>query len=903
MTRDLHPDWSGDIKVRLSPLRLSPTREAEIVEELSQHLDDRYRELIAGGVAPDDAVLIARADFQSDDTLSRHLGALRQSRAPLRIAVGEPGRHLLNDLCQDARYGLRSFRRQPAFTIAAVLAIALGVGANSAIFSVVRAVLLESLPFRNADRLYRLRMVYPDGAATTTLSAPDFMSIRAMNRTFERVEAYTSGRVTMLGGGDPVEVRVVSVSDGLFDMLGVSTSTGRAFVVGEHAPGRNRTAVLDHGFWRRSFGGDELVLGKSIVVGGASYSIVGVLARGQRLPADVPGARVPSDADVYLPIEYGEAFNANTGVQRRSNYLAVLATARPGVGAALVDEDVRRIAGELQAAYPGTNASLSMNAIPARDLIVGDLRRPLLMLFAAVGFVLLIACANVASLMLARGSARGDELAVRAALGARRGRLLRQLLTEAVLLGLVGGTLGLAIAYAGIRALVAAQPADIPRLDEIALERTVVLFTLAVTLVASLIFGALPALQSTSQVGPGLGTSRRGGGADRKSRRMRAGLVVAEVALAVVLLAGAGLMLRSLFALTGVTPGFIAANATSFRIALFGRGYDLDRVRARVDEFETELRRLPGVGAVGATSTLPMSGPGPRLAFSVVGAPPPAANVNREIGVTSVTPTYLKTIGARFVTGRDFDDRDRPESPMVAIVNEAAVRRWFPDGRPIGRQVEVSGRREIVGVISDVLQGDPKQEPAPQLFVPYSQRPSRSVSFVVRSTGDLSGLTSSILGVGRRLDPAIAVSTTMPLEQLHAAAMARPLFYASLLALFAAAALTLAITGIFGVTCYAVAERRREIGIRLALGATAAGVLRAIVGRAVGLAMFGAAFGLVVVVLAGRVIQSQLHGVTAFDPATFAVVVLLLVTSAAAASFLPARRASQVDPNQTLRGA
>ena len=459
----------------------------------------------------------------------------------------------------------------------------------------------------------------------------------------------------MLGGGEPREIRAVSVSDGLFELMGLRTVAGRGFTREEHQPGRNNAAVLDHGFWHRTFGGDAGALGRLITIGGARYTIVGVLAEGGRLPADVPGARVPSEADVYLPIAYDGAFSATATAQRRSNSLAVLARSRATATPAIIDEDLRRIARELQAVFPQTNADLTMNAISVRDLLVGDVRRPLLVLLGAVGFVLLIACANVASLIVARASARQDELAVRTALGARRGRLVRQLLTEAVVLGVAGGALGLALAYAATKALVAADPADIPRLAEIELDWTVVLFTLVVSLLASFVLGALPALQATRRFGPGLRGGRRGGTADRNAQRLRSGLIVTEVALAVVLLAGAGLLLRSLIALTHVAPGFAVEQAMSFRIALFGRGYDQNAVRARVADFERALQALPGITAVATTSVLPLSGPGPRLAFSVTGVPPPAG-VNPEIGVVSVSPDYRRAIGATLVTGRDFTE-------------------------------------------------------------------------------------------------------------------------------------------------------------------------------------------------------------------------------------------------------
>jgi len=890
--------WRREVRARLASLRLAPEREAEIVDELSAHLEDRWRELVAGGATEEEATRIALAGFRSEHALAADMSSLRQAHASPRPTPGATSGRLLTDLWRDVAYAARTFARQPGFTFAAMLTLALGIGANSAIFSVVHAVLLESLPFRDADRLYRLRMVYRDGNATTTLSAPDYMTVREQSRVFDRVEAYTSGQVTLTGAGEPRDVRVVSVTEGLFDMLGLGMALGRGFVTEDM---RERgVAVLDHGFWLRAFGGDPGVIGRRITIGGAGYHVAGVLSPGARLPADVTGARMPSDADVYMPIFYTKAFNATSVERRTMRYLAVLGRAKPDVGAAAVDEDLGRLARDIRTAFPDTGDAVGMNAIAARELMIGDVRTPLLMLLGAVGFVLLVACANVASLMLARASAREEELTVRAALGAGRGRLLRQLLTEAGLLGLTGGAVGLALAYAATRALVAAQPADIPRLEEIAVDRTVALFTFAIALIASLAFGTLPAVQVTGQLAPALRTGGRGGTAGRRSQRLRSTLVVVEIALAVVLLTGAGLLMRTLVSLGNVEPGFTPEGTIAFRLALYGRDYSDERVRAGVPELEAALRALPGVTGAAATTVLPLSGPGPRQTFGVAGEVTPPG-INPEIGVVSVTPEYFRTIGARLLRGRDFTAADRAEAAAVAIINEAAVRRWFPNGNPVGRRVEMSGVREIVGVVSDVLQGDPKRAVAPQLFLPYDQRQSRAVVVVVRAGVDPATLSASIRATISRLHPELAVSELIPLDQLRVGSVARPRFYAALLSLFAAVALALAVTGIFGVMSYAVAERAHEIGIRLALGACASDVLRMIVRHSLALALAGVTLGLGAALALGPAIRAQLFGVEPVDLPTFAGVLAVLLVSAGLASFFPARRAAGLDPAATLR--
>jgi predicted permease len=738
-------------------------------------------------------------------------------------------------------------------------------------------------------------MLYPDGTAYSSLSAPDFASVRESNRVFEQVEAYTTGVFTLLGAGEPQEVRGARVSDGLFDLLGLPMALGRGFTRGEHRPGQGSFTVLDHGFWQRTFGGAPDVLGRTVSVGGDPYTIVGVLAA---------GARLPDLADMYAPLEYDETFVATAATARRSEYLDVIGRARPGVRPAQIQDDLRRLGTELQTTFPESNRRLTFTSTSLRDMIVGDVQTPLLVLLGAVALVLLVACANVANLLLARASARQGELAIRVAMGAGRGRLLRQLLAESLVLAIAGGAAGLVIAYWATGALVAAQPADIPRLDEVGLNGTVVLFTLGVSLVTGLGFGLLPALQATGKrLTRSLREGGRGSGQCRGSHRVRATLVIAEMALSVVLLMGAGLLIRSFVQMTRVSPGFSAERAMAFRLSLQGEEYaGAQRVRDRVVEFENRLRTLPGVTSVAATTALPLTGLGTVVDFRVVGVPPPPPNINREIGIASITPEYFATIGTPLRRGRGFTDYDRAGAPAVAIVNEAAVRRWFPDRDPIGQQVEMSGvGREVVGVVADVRQRRPGQAVAPQLFTPYAQRTTPTVRIVVRAVQDPLALAPSIRAEIRRLDPNLALADFTPLEQLIAGSVARPRFYTALLALFAGVALVLAATGVFGVMSYAVAQRSREISIRMALGARAGQVLRMIVGRAIALAAAGAVLGIAASVAAGRVIQNQLFGVGILDPVTLGVVVAVLIGSAAAASFLPARRAAALDPATALR--
>ena len=861
----------------------------DVEAELSFHVDMRIRELMDDGESPDRARQKALERF-GDYERARHECVRIDERRRRRMNLTE----FLTELRQDIGYAFRMMRRTPAFTAAALLTLALGIGANSAIFSVVNGVLLESLPFRDADRLQQLQMLYPDGTKYSSLSAPDFMSIRAAQRVFDQVEAVNTINATVLGAGEPREVTAAMVSGGVFDMLGLDVSLGRAFRAEENRPGNNHVAILSHGFWQRAFGGDPNVLGKTIVASGNSCIIVGVASERTTLPEPV---------DVIFPLEFGPTFDSNTTMQRRGEFLDVYARAKAGVNPKAIDEDLKRMGKDLQNWFPDSNDGLTFASAPLRDQIVGDVRRPLFMLLGAVGFVLLVACANVANLLLARGSARHGELSVRAAIGAGRARLIRQLVTESIVLGMIGGLLGLILAYWSTHALSAARPADLPRIDEIQLNGTVVAFTFAAALLTSFVFGIVPALQATNDhLLRGLQESGRSSGGGRRTHRVRATLVVAEMALAVILLTGAGLLIRSFIALTHVDPGFNPAGAVSMRVTFQGAQYQNgEQVRNRVEQLLDRLRQLPGVTAVAAGSILPLGGIGALNDFAVDGAPPPPPDVNQEIAVASASPEYFKAIGTPLKRGRLFTELDHAKSPAVTIINEAGVKKWFPGQDPIGRRVMSGGPRTIVGIVGDVLQRSPGQPAVAQLFMPYAQRTGRTVRIIVRAGGDPIALAPSMREAIRALDPDLPLAQPEPLADTVSRSIARPRFYMSLLTLFAAVALLLSATGIFGVMSYAVAQQSKEIGIRMALGAKSADVLRSVVGRAVSLAGAGVLAGVAAALLMGGVIRNQLFGVTVFDPTTLAIVISVLMVSALLASLMPAMRAARIDPIRAFR--
>ena len=876
------PRWSGFRDL------FGPNPRADVDDELDFHVEMRIRELVERGDTLERAreVVLARMGDLAGPRRECFDIDSRRSRRMARLMS-------FSDLHHDVTFALRLLRRSPLVAVTAMLTLGLGIGATTAIFSVVYAVLLQPLPYPAPDRLYDVHMLYPDGSRYS-LSAPDFMSVRQDSRAFEQIEAVDDIVGTLIEG-EPREVRIARVSDGLFRQLGIDALEGRTFLTGEHAPGRGTVVVLDHAFWMQAFGGDRGVLGRVLTFGDGRFEVVGILK---------PGARLTEPADMYRPLTYGPTFDATTANERRSEFLTVIGRARAGVDVRAASADMRTVGGRLQQAFPDTNAGMTMDVRPLAELVVGDVRAPLLMLLGAVAFVLLVACANVAHLLLARVSARRAELGIRAALGATRGRIARQLLVESGVLGLLGGALGLAIAVIGMRMLVAAQPADIARLDGVALSQPVLLVSLLSTLGAGLLLGALPAWQATGlSLTTALHEGGRDAGASGGSGRARAILVVAEVGLAVVLLTGAGLFVRSLVALSQVDPGFRPDRIVTFRLTLTGEAYqEPAEVRRRVNALEERLRALPGIQAVAITSTLPLSGRGAMNDFAVEGQPPPPPNVNHEIAVASVTPSYFQTIGVPLRSGRWLADSDRNETPSVVLINEAGVRHWFGGKDPVGRRVVSGTAREIVGVVGNVPQRSLADPAVPQLFVPYAQRSTRSLRFVVRSALDVGSQVQAVRAAVRSVDPNLPLTDITPLGNVITASLARTRFYTALLAIFAAVGLLLAATGVFGVMSYAVSRRSQELGIRLALGALPEVVLRLVVRQSLHLTTTGLVAGLAGAVLLGRLVRQQLYAVTPLDPLTLVLVAATLMVTAIVASVVPARRAARLDPARSMRG-
>jgi putative ABC transport system permease protein len=803
---------------------------------------------------------------------------------------------VVETLLTDVRYALRKLGRSPAFAAVALVTLALGIGTTTAIFSVVDGVLIRSLPFDRPDELVSVYTEYPNDEGSYPLSAPDLMSVAADVDVFSDVVAYYASPRTLTDEGEPAELPTAVVSRDYFRVLGAQPVLGRAFTAEEHEPGRTDVVVLSHGAWTTRFGADPGILGRGLTLNGNPYTVVGVL------PA---GAGHPARTELYLPVEYTAQFDATTAQGRRSEWLYTVARLRPGATPADATPALAALSERLRQDFPQTNAMTFFTARPLRDELLGAVRTPLLILLGAVALVLLIAVANVANLMLARATARQGELNVRAALGAGRGRLVRQLLTESVVLGLAGGALGLLLAAWGTSVLVSAAPEGLPRAAEIGMDPRIAAFALVVSVGAGLAFGLLPAFQVGRRLSASL-RDGRGAGTARSTTRFRSGLVVAEMALAVVLLIGAGLLLRSFQQLMAVDPGFNAERVITFDVSLPPSGYESGApVRNFYDQLLARIEGLPGVRSVAMTSTLPLSGGGNIWSFGVPGRDRLVAEDQvQDLVVKIISPEYLRTIGAVVQRGRGFTEADGAEAPAVVLLNEAAVRRYFPEEDPLGIMIDVGRERgpsEVVGIVRDVKQYGLHTDARAEVYFPHRDLSARGMTVVVRAAGDAAGLPPLLRRELHALDPNLPLERFVTLEEVVSRSAATQRFLASLVTLFAGLALALAAIGIFGVMSYAVVQRTREIGVRMALGAPKERIVSMLLGRGLGLAGLGAVIGLGAALMLSGVLRTQLFGVSATDILTYVAVTVTLMAVAGVACYLPARRATQVDPMIALR--
>jgi putative ABC transport system permease protein len=806
----------------------------------------------------------------------------------------------MHNLLQDLRYAFRLLAKSPSFTAIAILTLALGIGANTAIFSVVNGVLLRPLSFLDPSRLVIVAEKSP--FPTISTSYQNFVDWRDQSRSFESMEGTRSTGLSLTGAGDPELLTARMATAGLFPLLGVEAREGRTFLPEEDKAGSAPVVMLTYGLWQRRFGGSREIIGKPITLDSRPYTVVGVLP---------PGFQLLQPADVFVPFVPW----AVTLPDDRNWHPGIIAIARlkPGVSRETARAEMVGITKRLEEQYPDYNTGTSADVVGLQEQLVQNVRPALILLLGAVSLVLLIACVNVANLLLARASSRGREVAIRTAMGAGRGRVVRQLLTESVLLSLGGGLLGIFFAWASLGPLLKISAGSVPQVVPIELDRSVLVFTFVVSLITGLFFGLVPALRTAKlDLRETLNEGSRGSTSGPGHHRIRGVLVASEIALAVLLLVGSGLLLRSFSRLQDVPPGFQADHLLVADIPLSQTAYAKPEQRYQFfDRLVERVKALPGVRSAGAASFLPVSGGGSVIHFNITGHPPKTPHDYVAAGYRTVTPNYLETLGVPLLRGRMLTPADNDKAPAVVVINASMAAKYFPNENPLGKRLQLGATpdkdvptMEIVGVIGDVRPGlgvDPQTE----MYLPYRQAdlilPVFQLSVVLRTAADPQLQTAALRSALGEIDPNQPLVRVRTMEDNMAATVAQPRFRTWLIGIFAAVALVLAAVGVYGVMSYTVTQRTNEIGIRITLGAQPEDVFKAIVGEGLRLALAGVAIGTVAALALTRLLQSFLFGISAYDPITFLGVAMLLTMVAAAASFFPARRATLVDPMVALR--
>ncbi|HEX8651881.1 MAG TPA: ABC transporter permease [Pyrinomonadaceae bacterium] len=807
-------------------------------------------------------------------------------------------------LWQDLHYGVRMLLRNPAFAFVAVMTLALGIGANTAIFSVVNAVILRPLPYESPEQLVRVGGAnLRTGRAMGSFSPQDFYDWRERNTVFEQVAAYDGWSPGLTGTNEPERIEAARVSASFFSILRAKPEIGRAFLPGEDQPGNNMVVVLGHSLWKRRFGADPGIINSQVTLNGASYTIVGVMPASFETPRFTRS--ILAEPELWAPF----APNLNDWTRGGRAVDAAIARLKPGVTLEQADAELKAIARQLEQQYPDTNAGQSVSVASLHESLVGKSRTALLVLLVAVGFVLLIACANVANLLLARAAARQKEIAIRTALGAGRLRIIRQLLTESVLLAGLGGALGLLSALWTTDLLIAGAADALPRLNGTVVDAHVLGFTLLVSLLTGIAFGIAPALQASrpdlnEMLKEGGRTSALGGA----RARVRSLLIVAEVAVSLVLLIGAGLLIRSFLRLQEVRPGFNPEHVLALEMFLPGIKYPEDHQHiAFYEEVLRRTRALAGVEAAGVVSVLPVSDNYDRIGFSVEGEPPPPPGEGPDADRYMISSGYFQALAIPLQSGRQFNEDDgRADAQPVVIINETLARRyWQTSALALGKRVRVGDERRpwrtVVGIVGDVKQYGLDTPSTMQVYLPHQQSPSQQMTLVVRAGGDPASQTAAVRNEIWAVDKDQPVYNIRTMEQVLAKSIAGRRFNMLLLGIFAGVALLLAAVGIYGVISYSVTQRTHEIGIRMALGAQGSDVLKMVVGQGMVLALIGVGIGMIASFALTRVISSLLFGVSATDPFTFGGIALLLTVVAFLACFIPARKAAKVDPMVALR--
>ncbi len=809
----------------------------------------------------------------------------------------------METLFSDLRYGLRGFLQHPGFTAIVIVTLALGIGASTAIFSVVNSVLLRRLPYRNTDRLVAIQELDPAKKRIQVTSA-NFLDWRAQNNVFEHLAAIKTTTANLALSDQAERIDVAQTSANFFSVFGVEPQYGRLFIPDDEQAGHAPVAVLSHGLWQRRFGGDKEIIGKPITLDGKSYSVVGIA------PA---GFQYPDRTELWLPPsrlvpELNERMDVTQS--RGMGYLAAVALLKPGVSLPQAASQMETITARLRQQYPNTNNKRFNRVVALQEHLVGDTNRMLWMLFGAVTFVLLIACANVANLLLASSAARHKEMAIRAALGASRWRVIRQLFTESTMLALAGGAFGLLLSSWLLSLILKLLPGDFPRVAEIKIDWRVLAFTLVTSVFTGILFGLAPALQfSKHDLQESIRETGRGAGGSARRTRIRQALIVAEVALSVVLLAGAGLLFRSFMRLQAVDTGFVAQQVLTARLSPSGPSFKSDADYISFYERVVEkVSAVPGVQHVGLINTLPLS-KGPTAAFRIEGQPITTPDKWPGANFRSVSPNYFRAMGIPMMQGRAFDQRDKENAPLTMIVNEALAQQNFGGENPVGKRITFGSTDsnnqpiwfEIVGVTGNVRSVELKEEPAPELYFCSLQNPFEGMSIVVRSTVEPQSIASAIRQATVEINKAVPVSNVETMEHIVSTSVTQPRFNLFLLGLFSVIALLLSAAGIYGVTAYTVTQRTHEVGIRLALGAQIGDVLRLILGQGMLVIMVGIAIGLGAAFALLRVMKGLLFEVSETDPLTFVAITLGLTFVALLACYIPARRATKVDPLVALR--
>lgn len=797
-------------------------------------------------------------------------------------------------LLRDIRYGIRSLLKRPGFTMIALMALALGIGANTAIFSLVNAVLIRPLPFAEPDRLVWVWGNMSSGSNRASVSPPDYLDYRQQNTTFEEFAASIGVPIAsnLTGNGEPERLNAAAVTGNYFQALGTPPALGRTFLLENEKPGNEQVAVLSYGLWQKRFGGDRAIVNKTITLDGKTCVVIGVMPQ---------GFSFPQAAELWVPINFDISPEMKV---RKAHFMRPIGKLKQGVTLAQAQADTDAISKRLEQQYPDSNQGWNLRMVSLREQLVGNTRSTLYILFGAVGFVLLIACANVANLLLVRAAGRQKEIALRTALGAGRVRIIRQMITESVLLALMGGALGTLLAFWGVELLVKLSEGSIPPTAQIRIDATVLAFTFLTSVITGVLFGLAPALRTMRlNLSESLKEGGRTDGDGTHRNRTRSVLVVLESAVAVMLLIGAGLLVRSLIQLQNVSPGFDPHNVLTMRVDLPRDKYSTAEKSGNFfSQLESRINGLPGVEHVGMVSELPLSGQPNDMPYTVEGRPPVSSDQAFDDDFRRVNTRYFSAMRIPFLRGRNFTEQEVRESAKLVIISDLLARQVFPNEEPIGKRLIMAMNNqpfEIIGIVGDIRHRALESTPSPAMYVPSNQAPWMNI--VLRTQGDPASLAGAVRNEVRALDPDQPVAMMRTMDQWMETAVAGPRYRTALLALFAFVALVLASTGIYGVMSYSVSQRTHEIGVRMALGARRMDVMKLVVRQGMTLVTVGVALGVLGAMALTRVMSTLLFGVTAKDPLTFVVVATLLTLVAFVACYLPARRATKVDPLVALR--